>query len=435
MVSTATVIEVLDERPSSASNEAVGGGDSPLPWVSVMVDGALEAQSYPSAACHVLPANWASQAVNCGDLTQLPVSAPSPAYPLRSLEERYLANRPYTKLGDTTLVYLNPFIRLPPVPASSGAPHRPPQPSPQELASMALERLLYGKNENDAPYKRVAFAVTGISGAGKTMALSFALEAILAKLSPTGQQGGDIRDHGSIRRLARAAPALELFGNASTRHNANSSRFVKQVSLFIVDGEDVDRHRQQVATLEGMRLTASLLEVSRVVERATGEGPFHVIRMLFTSLPPAEKRRLDLWDPAMFRLAHQHEGTLPPLPWTFDDLQQSLRAVGISKADETCMWEVLAAIMHLGNTEFDASDDFAPVSVRKLDCVNKVAGLLGVGVDTLAETLTSVQLGPVRRQLHREAATRVRDTMCRDLTVFCSISSSPDATRRLRLQL
>ena len=85
-------------------------------------------------------------------------------------------------------------------------------------------------------------------------------------------------------RLTASQPILENFGHAKTRHNHNSSRVGKFVSLeFSTTGR-----------LTGARVEQYLLEISRVIQRHPYERNFHIFYTLIYGLTEAEKQRIGL---------------------------------------------------------------------------------------------------------------------------------------------
>lgn len=103
-----------------------------------------------------------------------------------------------------------------------------------------------------------------------------------------------------------------------------------------------------------------LLEKSRVVQQAPGERSFHIFYQLIKT--PDEKLRSRLF--------------LSKLPSDYDYLkggncetvngvddakefivtQKAMHSIGIIKPDQEFLFEMLAAILHLGNIKFEAAD-------------------------------------------------------------------------------
>jgi myosin heavy subunit len=73
----------------------------------------------------------------------------------------------------------------------------------------------------------------------------------------------------------------------------------------------------------------------------------------------------------------------------FLNLTLCMSDVGFSVKDRTDIFRILAAILHIGNVEFDEGEDSFAKLKGGADTVRHVAGLLGVGKDDFTFTLES----------------------------------------------
>merc|ERR1712185_252990 len=92
---------------------------------------------------------------------------------------------------------------------------------------------------------------------------------------PAGWSGvrTDVGAHASTSveaLLIETVPILEAYGNATTPHNPDSSRFGKFVVL----------HFKQSGALAGIDVRTYLLETTRAVRQGDGERGFHVFHQL-----------------------------------------------------------------------------------------------------------------------------------------------------------
>ena len=225
-----------------------------------------------------------------------------------------------------------------------------------------------------------------------------------------------------LQKLVDAAPALESFGNASTRNNANSSRFVKSTSIYFADGAvematagagAAHRRRIGLTAVVGAVTKCHLLETTRVVSLASmgggggggmgggvgagAEGPFHAFSLMFSSggLSHEQRMRFDVWDASLFKCMAMGGGgggggrpagggggvhvsssssTLPPTPFAFRDVVASLASIGLSHSEIDGVFATLAGIMHLLNVEFWAADEYSPATVPRQPSSSSLGG-------------------------------------------------------------
>ena len=145
-------------------------------------------------------------------------------------------------------------------------------------------------------------------------------------------------------RLMQSNVILEAFGNAKTVRNDNSSRFGKYIKLQYND----------VGRMVQARTQHFLLEKSRLVNVASEERNYHVFYQLLKGLmdtPLAEE--LFLRDPKDFKVTNGGNCVVVSEDVDdgadFRDLQQSLQECGVGDAELRRIWEILAALLHLGN--------------------------------------------------------------------------------------
>ncbi|KAF7682678.1 Myosin-3 [Astathelohania contejeani] len=169
---------------------------------------------------------------------------------LRNLESRYNQGIIYTNSG-LVLISVNPFgetgIYGPNV--MEAYAHRDssrPAPHIYDIPETALRDLSL------CPHQTII--ISGESGSGKTENAKHILEYLTR--GNTGQLAS---------RILGANVVLEAFGNAQTQRNNNSSRFGKQISLLLQEGE-----------IHGAQINTYLLERSRVTKHDKGEKNFHI---------------------------------------------------------------------------------------------------------------------------------------------------------------
>lgn len=248
--------------------------------LEVFLEGAGKSRSFP--ARDVAPANPVDQE-SSDDLTTLPfVTEPGL---LRCLQSRFDHDAVYTTAGPV-LVAVNPFK---PVPLYDVEAHRkaatPGTPHVYTVAQHAFSQMKETGNSQ-------SILITGESGAGKTETTKFAMQYLAVLAGGSGME----------RRVLDSNPLLEAFGNASTLHNANSSRFGKLTTIHFDD-----RH-----AIAGATIQTYLLEKSRVVSHTVGERSFHAFYQLCAGAGPEERAALGLPDAAACRFAYLSGGESTP---------------------------------------------------------------------------------------------------------------------------
>jgi len=203
----------------------------------------------------------------------------------------------------------------------------------------------------------------------------------------------------------------QAFGNARTTRNDNSSRFGKLTQIGFCES----------GTLRGARVETYLLEKSRVVTQAIGERNYHVFYQLIAGASDIEKKEWHLADDVSFYKYCAGGRSSPNVgpgkskqesesgassthidgvddAFQFGETQRSLRMVGLSDTEIASVFKTLAAILWLGNVEFentevDGEDDAARVVFGDARAALKIcAKLLGARPDSLEKALTTKKL-------------------------------------------
>ena len=407
----------------------------------VAVEAASDGEMFACVSDQVVfPFNYSGPLVGCRDLSHLPDTHDVGV--LFAVSQRFKSELNYSSVGPMLLA-LNPYrYRV----------YHPDVPHPRGIALDAWNSVNTISGDASRRGSAAVVVVTGQSGSGKTESAKIVIREIAlhaSKLQSTQPSQREEGDGDLLALLDAVNPVLESFGNAATRLSDNSSRFVKLVSL------NVNNSCLSSATIEGL-----LLETSRVVSHAVGEGTFHVFNAMFASyqgLTVEERTELGVWDAALFKamlassltpLAQSSSGgasgsspaspapsfavsttlaaALPPSPFSLQSVRDALGVVGFQQKE---VWQVLCAlagILHLLNVEFHAEDAFAPAKVISTPSLEKAASLLGfsdpdgkgTGASVLEKALTTVMLGTNTRQLHKGAALATRDTLAKSMYEF-----------------
>lgn len=295
-----------------------------------------------------------------------------------SLLARYRGDCIYTYIGDV-VVSVNPFKKLniynqSDINAYRGRYKYEMNPHIYALANDAYRSMMQNKANQ-------CVIISGESGAGKTEASKIIMQYITA-VSKSSSDVDRVK-----KQLLESNPLLEAFGNAKTLRNDNSSRFGKYMEMqFNSSGAPV-----------GGKITNYLLEKSRVVSRAHGERSFHIFYQLLSGLPAAKLTALGLTQkPEDFYYLKHSECTKVQ---TIDDaadfkiVVRAMGVLGINEKDQDSLWNILAAILLLGNLGFTEQEDPTSrqpvVQMANPKVVSNIAQVLHVDEFVLTRALTT----------------------------------------------
>ncbi|KAH7916607.1 glycosyltransferase family 2 protein [Hygrophoropsis aurantiaca] len=365
------------------------------------------------------------QAISSGELIDLvSSSASATVYPsddaiLAVLTARSRADLPYTRIGSTNLVVVNPYKTLANVNDASAKEYeercykdtklglvdsrRPPQPHIYEMASK-IYLLMRRRNESQAVIAR------GISGSGKSASSRLLVDQLL-RLSAHSKREAKIAE-----QVKALTPLLESFGNAKTATNANASRHTRYTELhFNVRGR-----------ISSAKVLAFGLDKSRLTRLSHEERSYHIFYQLLAGVTPIERDALGLEGPSDYALlASSGCYRLPAGPFSDDsmameDLRDALKALGFKSKNIMSLFSILTAILVLGNLEFGEADaQDVSAYVVNVPVLQHAAKLLGVPAEDLSEMLT-YKTTYVRKELYTvllnaQQSAAQRDQLVRDL--------------------
>uniref|UniRef100_A0A671L7V7 Unconventional myosin-Va n=1 Tax=Sinocyclocheilus anshuiensis TaxID=1608454 RepID=A0A671L7V7_9TELE len=185
--------------------------------------------------------------------------------------------------------------------------------------------------------KNQSIIVSGESGAGKTVSAKYAMR-YFATVS------GSSAEACVEEKVLASSPIMEAIGNAKTTRNDNSSRFGKYIEI----GFDRKHH------IIGANMRTYLLEKSRVVFQACEERNYHIFYQLCACahLPEFEPLKLGSADD----FPYTNQGRSPIIEGVNDlkEMEATRKAfslLGITEAHQMGLFQILSAILHLGNVE------------------------------------------------------------------------------------
>ncbi|KAM6260380.1 unconventional myosin-VIIb [Spheniscus humboldti] len=220
--------------------------------------------------------------------------------------------------------------------------------------------------------------ISGESGAGKTESTKLILQFLAAV---SGQ-------HSWIeQQILEANPILEAFGNAKTIRNDNSSRF----------GKYIDIHFNQNGVIEGARIEQFLLEKSRVCRQAPEERNYHIFYCMLMGMNTEQKKMLNLGTASEY--TYLTVGNCMSCDSRNDakdyaHIRSAMKILMFSDSEHWDISKLLAAILHLGNVEFEAAvyDNLDCSDVMDSPHFSVATKLLEVDSSELQNSLTNLSI-------------------------------------------
>ncbi|RHY35522.1 hypothetical protein DYB32_000028 [Aphanomyces invadans] len=236
-----------------------------------------------------------------------------------------------------------------------------------------------------------SIVVSGESGAGKTEASKHIMKYLaVASRQADDTKGavhppaGHVTLHEKIEECVLLSNyVLESFGNAKTSRNDNSSRFGKYIQILY------DREGRMC----GVAIKHFLLEKTRIVLPETNERNYHVFYQMLAGMEPREQTDLELTTAEHYE--YLTTGNCIEIDGVDDAadfrvLRASMTKLGFTPATQTEIFQVLAAILKLGNASFTCQQNDRDACQFAPDVpVETIASLLGVKATELEEKMTT----------------------------------------------
>jgi len=317
---------------------------------------------------------------------------------LHNIRERAVGDEPFTFLGGSVLVAVNPLKPLPDPQGALGTSKATSVAHPFAIAETAYQQLIFaaGRKDNDEATNQ-SIVIGGESGAGKTESSKMLVRHLVQRSVNNGA-----KDEGLDEKLLQSNPILEAFGNAATVRNSNSSRFGKFMKLHFKSAPG-GKGRDMVIC--GGSVETYLLERSRVTQHSLGERNFHVFYQLVTGASKSMRNSFELDKSFEYMKAQATElaGGRRARPKSmakleelgkfdkknFKELCAALESIGIGQAGDDAkqddLFALVAAVLHMGNLKFEekegATTDEAIITSEA--ALGKAASLLGVDAKSL----------------------------------------------------
>mmetsp|Transcript_33071 Transcript_33071/g.93600 ORF Transcript_33071/g.93600 Transcript_33071/m.93600 type:complete len:1272 (+) Transcript_33071:218-4033(+) len=319
---------------------------------------------------------------------------------LHNLRVRHTSDNIYTTAGPV-LIAVNPYKRLPLYGPDMVAKYRGcnggkkcKEPHPFVVADATYAALMADRQSQSV-------VISGESGAGKTETTKIVMQYLAGLAGGTG-----IED-----RILQTNPILEGFGNAKTLRNNNSSRFGKLINIFF--------HGRTIA---GARISTYLLEKSRVVKQGEGERSYHIFYQLVAGASEEERKAWHLPDdPEDFQYLSSSGCSIidgVDDEAEFSDMKAAMDKVGINAEEQAALFQLVSAVMWLGNIKFKELGD-ETVEVVAGEALEHSADLLCCDPAALCKALTGKQIKAgtevIWQQLRIDQANDTRDALAKAL--------------------
>ncbi|KAI9918945.1 hypothetical protein PsorP6_011466 [Peronosclerospora sorghi] len=384
----ASVLELL---PSERELKAFAGSQRSVNLADPSIADALRAKNASvESSDHTLslPLQNTSESVN-GFQDMILIDHLHEASILYNLRKRFFRKLPYTYTGRICIA-VNPYQWLDLYSKqtmdmfSDGKRDQ----KPPHVYAVSMEAFFHMRQKQE----NQSILVSGESGAGKTETTKIVMSHLAALATNTNSK--------VIQQIIQANPLLESFGNAKTVRNDNSSRFGKFTELqFTLEGQ-----------LIGARSRTYLLEKSRVTTQAQGERNFHIFYQLLAqreAYPNLGLEMVDSFKYVSIGPGGEEEGNL-------SRTQEALTLVGIPEPLQLEILQILAAVLHLGESEFSIRNGDVDAS-QLVDSThfNVACRLLGVHSDALEAAVCNRKVF-VGREVILKPMTHDQAADCRD---------------------
>lgn len=292
---------------------------------------------------------------------------------LHNLEKRFAKDKIYTYTANILLA-LNPYHSLDIYTADKVAAYQGKSLGVLPPHTYAIADKAYRDMRNLSLSQSIM--CSGESGAGKTESTKH----LLRYLTDSYGGGGDVDDLET--RILAANPFLESFGNAKTTRNNNSSRF----------GKFVEIHFNRNSQVIGAHILHYLLEKSRVIDQSGEERNYQVFYRICRGAPDSMRKALNInSDCAAYRLMRNSAlGEIAFLDDVkdFAVMEKSMTDCGLQPPEKSNVFRLVAAVLHLGNIEFEESGDGSAITSATESSLTGVSAMLGLEADALRKALT-----------------------------------------------
>ncbi|KAJ5071273.1 dilute class unconventional myosin isoform c [Anaeramoeba ignava] len=296
----------------------------------------------------------------------LNLSKPSINAITKAIKKRFDSNNLHTYIG-YYLVRLNSFQTFP-LEITKKTRFYPRRFYPPDLFAF-IDKIyleMIEKKQNQL------IVLNGESGSGKTQTTKEIMEFLLLNSLIENENQ-------NIKKIQSCFKLLEVFGNAATKQNPNSTRFE---SFFEI-------HFNKKGNICGMKVNKIFIESSRIYTRKKGERNFHIFYQLLRGLKIEEKEQLGVSSIDEFNFLTQSgrfsiEGVNDSHELV--KTQQAFNDLGITQKTQSKIFQILIAILFIGNIQFEEENENAIISNQTT--ISWISSLIKVDPNSLINSLT-----------------------------------------------
>uniref|UniRef100_A0A670YT07 Unconventional myosin-Ib n=1 Tax=Pseudonaja textilis TaxID=8673 RepID=A0A670YT07_PSETE len=327
---------------------------------------------------------------------------------ISNLKQRFDHSEIYTYIG-SVVISINPYRSLPIYSADKVEEYRNRNFYELRPHIFALSDEAYRSLRDQD--KDQCILITGESGAGKTEASKLVMSYVAA-VCGKGTEVNQVKE-----QLLQSNPVLEAFGNAKTVRNDNSSRFGKYMDIeFDFKGDPL-----------GGVISNYLLEKSRVVKQPRGERNFHIFYQILSGGSEDLLKKLKL---EMDFSRYNYLGLGSAKVNGVDDASnfRTVKIVGFMDHEIQSVFEVVAAVLKLGNIEFKPESRVNGLDESKIKDKNElkeICELTGIDQSVLERAFSfrtvEAKQEKVSTTLNVAQAYYARDALAKNLysRLFC----------------
>ena len=313
------------------------------------------------------------------------------------IKERYIKDNIYTAISEITIA-VNPYKMISHYDINSykelkGRDDDMINEMEPHCYSVSIRAYNYCVNDQIPQ----SIIISGESGAGKTESTKLCLRL----LSTVG--GGS----GVEKKIMESSPILEIFGNAKTVRNNNSSRFGKWMFLNF----------DSIGKIEGTKIINYLLEKSRITDVGPHERNFHVFYSICAKDDLVNKYGLKS-DPKEYTILNKGMCVVADGiddAEFMDECVQGLNDLGFDNELIEQLFDIPGVILKIGNIKFRDMGDSVKIDDDDVKIIKKCAEILKVNSDELIKCFMNKKFRDDIVSINIDMAYKQKSTFLRDI--------------------